>query len=178
VVFAGDEEGAVIAASELVDQLCADDCPFDYCTTFDGPRDEVSGKVRWEDLPVAVLADSDEGKRWIQWGMDATREEILEYVKKLRTLIKKDSDEELFQELDELDGFHGAFRHNCEKFGQTRGTHFWLYASNHEDDAVGIVTPQDSERVLSGAFASSEQEDQTNRNKSLKVWVVPADVHY
>jgi hypothetical protein len=178
LVPAKNEEEAVTGARKVFEQLCENSCPFDYYTTFDGPGTEVSGKVRWGDLPAALLAESDDGKHWIEWGLEATKIEFVEYVSGLRKRLKEFSDEELFEERDGLDGFQGAFRHYCRQLGKKRATHIWLYASNREDAAEGIVNHRELERALKGTFGPDAQEDETKRKTDLKVWVVPADVHH
>lgn len=174
-----EEEALERAKSVLDDNLVGEEYGmFDYGEFFDNDGSEVSGKGRWGDMPSVVLADSKDGKKFIDEGMKATKDSFIESVKGIRRIIDKYSDEELFEEkrmsikgkiLDELDTERnnnlglGYFRYYCRNSGASRGSNIFLY----DDDGEGIDTTSHLKKVL----------NKWGKEDKRKVYVVPVDVH-
>jgi len=181
IVYADSEESALHRAENILDNNLVGDGYglFDYGTLFDNNGSEVSGKGRWgDDIPSVVLADSEEGEELIKEGMEYTKESFLDSIKNMREMIGKYSDEELSEEersgvkekiLKELTGENdeeleaGYFRYYCRNIGYSKGSNIWLY----DDDGEGIDKSSHLKSVL----------NKWGSKNSLKVYVVPVDVH-
>ena len=184
IVYAKDEKGAFEKATEIFDKFVGtDENPgmFDYYTTFDDKTSQVSGPVRWGNLPAVARAGSPEGKKLIDEGMNVTWDEFKRNMEKVRKAVELFTDEELFEErVDkekevaiELGGgweegrfILGMARHYMYRAGQYGGPSVFLY----DNDGEGIRSRRHLANVLN-KWSSKEY-------KKLDVFVVPADVHY
>ena len=156
---------------------------FDYGTFFDD-ESPMNGKSRWGTLPPIELVNSKEGKKLINEGFKVVVKEFMDNLKQMRKMLEKYNDFELFegeildknkQILEELEdekdkGLAGLtnpywFSYNCLKI--SRGD--WLY----DDDGEAIQTSKNLKRVLTKEYC----EDKDKKDKDLKVWVLPVDVH-
>lgn len=158
--------------------------PFDYGSFFD----EENATSRWGKLPVVCLADSKEGKKLIKDGMDVTKKSFKEDIKKVRELINFYSDEELFEGktidvkkkiLESLNDKPRPehlfmFRYYCGCLGQYDGSSVWVYNNYGE----GIRSNEDLRNVLDKWECVYEKVGKENPYKTLKVFVVPCDVHH
>ena len=95
LVYAKSPEEALGKARGILDKMVKSN-RFSYYVTFD--EDEPSfGKNRWGPLPVAVRADSPEGKKLIDEGMELTWTTFKTFMGKTRRYLEIYSDEELFE---------------------------------------------------------------------------------
>jgi len=162
IVYAENKNEALDKAKTIFERLCENQYPFDYFTTFDEDGIGTSGKDRWGNLPAVTLAISKKGKELIEQGIKFTKDEFMENLKIIRKLLKKKTDKELF----EKDGGVEMFRFSCYQIGRHRGSSVWLY----DNDGEGITDPEHLKNVL------KKWNDKSYRG--LKIYVVPADVHY
>lgn len=171
IVYGETKEEAREKAEENLNILVSKE-HFDYGTFFDEEDKKSSGKMRYGELPICVLADSKEGKKLIDEGIKFTKEELMQEVKEIRNYIKTYSDEELVSEvadnktliLNELEQENKLplnwFQHSCYNLGCYGGRAIFLY----DNDCEGIRNEKDLKDVFKWA-------------KGQKVWVVPCDVH-
>jgi len=178
LVFANDKEEALSNAGEVLDNLCENNRVFDYYSLFtDEDSTEVSGKGRWGDLPEAVLASSKEGKKLIEDGINYTKKEFIDNLKKIKRMIKKFSMEDLFNERSNKstknDKFDlSMFKHWLYLAGMYQGTAIWLYDQNGD----GIKDAGYLKNVLD-KWECNYDKNEKNPDIDKDVWVVPADVH-
>lgn len=181
IVYAHSGKDALRRAKSILDNNLVGEGYglFDYGTFFDNDGSAVSGKGRWGNIPAVVLADSKEGKKFIDDGMKFTKESFLESVKGMRDFLDKYSDEELFEEerigirgkiLDKLSEEKtnnlgvGYFKYYCRNAGVFGGSNIYLY----DDDGEGINKTSHLKKVL----------DKWGDKNSKKIYVIPVDVHY
>jgi len=161
IVYAQNEQDGLSKAKYVFDRLC-ERAVFDYYATFDEDNGPVAGKGRWGELPVVASAESKEGKELIEEGMRFTKKDFMQRLKVVREVLASKSDEEVFE--SEYD--KEMVRHQFYCLGEYQGSSTWLY----DNDGEGIRTEEFLEKVL------NKWEDE--RFKDLKVYVVPADVHF
>ncbi len=167
IVYAENEEQAILDAELVFDKICGEGKPFDYFTMF-RPEDEspVSGKTRWGNIPPVCEAESEEGKKLIEEGITATRESFMEAVEKVRNTINHYTNEQLLEENPDM------FQLYCNALGQYRGSEVYLY----DFEGEGIKTKQGLQNALNKY--SSLYKEKENPYKNKKVYVVPADAHF
>jgi len=204
LVYSQDEEDALTDAKEIFERLTDDQDPFDYFTTFDQDGKGVSGKDRWENVPVVARADSDQGKKLVEEGMQATLEEARANLLRIRHGLAHLTDEEIIEGVTKGVETPGLFltrlspvtgqevtieermclsatmlRHTMSKMGEYNGPSIWLY----DHDGMGIL----DRGFLQNTLDKWEPQDTLRRigggkaeypYDGLEVWVVPADVHY
>lgn len=183
LVFAEDEEEALDEAKGVYENLCGEDCPFDYYTTFDEDGYGVSGKDRWGEMPPAVKVCGDLGSpkcdqcserfkcyttqmnEMIEEAMQKTKQEFLEHLGYIKKYLTTHNDDQLFEEDD--------FKYHCHSAGQYQGPNVWLY----DQDGEGIRDHEHLRNVLSKWACNNEGEPSPDY-KDKNVYIVPADVHY
>lgn len=168
IVYAQNKDEALSKAKGVFEGLCEDRI-FDYHTTFDTAGSSMSGRGRWGNITPIARVDSEKGKKLVDEGMEATKQEFLKNIKIIRAVLKKKTNTELFQN----DYDKKMFRHRCYVLGQYRGYSVWLY----DNDGTGIRTPSHLKNVLN-KWACLDKEGKENPYKGLNVYVVPADVHF
>ena len=169
IVYAPDEESAFDKAREVFERLCGENGqPFDYFSTFESAGSPMSGRGRWGSVVPIARADSKEGKRLIEEGMDATKIDFMRNLSEVRKALEGRSDEELFRKNDDM------WRYYAHGLGEYTGSNIWLY----DNDGSGIRTPNNLESVLSKYRSIYEDEGKENPHRDELVWVVPADVHF
>lgn len=189
ICFAKNKEEAREKAEEILNEnLVGDYKPFDYGTFFN-EESSISGKSRWGNITPVCLADSKEGKKFINEGMKATKDIFMEMIKQVRKHIEFYSNEELFEEeimdtkkkiilsLDDeenndLDRI-SMFKHYCFCLGQYQGTEIFLY----DNDGEGINNTQHLRNVLNKWKTIYEDEKKENPFKNLNTYIIPIDVH-
>lgn len=172
IVYANDKNEALIQAKNVFNSLTENQEPFDYYTLFNNNESQVSGKARWGNLTPVALASSKEGKKLIDGGMKATREAFDMSIKAIREGIEKYTDDQLFENKDvEVGGMRGMFKYFTNIVGKHRGSDIFLY----DNDGEGINSNENLKDVLSKWERNGEVDSDY---KHLKVFVVPADVHY
>ena len=163
IVYAQDEKEGLEKAKTIFEGLCEGaGSHFDYYQSFDEEGTPVSGKGRWGELPGIALVDSPEGKKLIEEGMWATKKEFMTHLKIVRDVLASKSDAEIFGV--EFDA--EMFRYRCYCLGESEGPSVWLYDNNGE----GVRT----EERLTDTLRKWDSDEY----KDLKVFVVPADVHF
>ena len=191
ICYANSQEEARARAEKILNEnlVGEDGQPFDYGTFFD-EESSVSGKSRWGNLPPVVLANSKEGKKYIDEGMKATKDSFMGNIKKVRKLIDFYSDEELFEgevkdtkrkiilslgenEDKELKDI-SQFRIRCFWLGQYGGSEIFLY----DNDGSGITDTKHLNNVLNKWKCLYEDKGEKNPNKNNQIWVIPCDVHH
>lgn len=180
IIYAKTKEDALEEANNVFDSLTRDQSPFDYYTILDpiDPKNAVDfitdGDVSSiNKYPNICLASSKLGKIVITSLMNATKNNFMRAIAKIRSCINNATDEELFEEKaskplskeDTSDIF--MFRTYCNWAGEYRGSGIHLY----DPDGEGIRTP----RHLTDALTMYGKAD--TEYKGLKVYVVCADAH-
>jgi len=180
IVYAKTKKEALEEANNVFDSLTRDQSPFDYYTILDPiePKNAVDfitdGDVGTIDkYPDICLASSKLGKIVIETLMNATKNNFMWPIAKIRSCINNATDEELFEEKaskslskDETSDII-MFRSYCNWAGDYRGTDIHLY----DPDGKGIRTPRHLTDALT-MYGNSKTE-----YKGLKVYVVCADAH-
>ncbi len=189
IVYAKNKEEALEKAKEIFENLCGENGqPFDYFTTFDEEGSSVSGRGRWGTITPVTLATSKQGKKLIDDGMKYTKNKFMESIEKVRDTIKEFTNQELFEEeiqdtktkvVQRLSGDKGGyglsmFRYFCGCVGEYRGSNIYLY----DNDGEGIRKENHLKDVLSKWRGIYEDAGKKNPNKDLKIFLIPADVHY
>jgi len=182
IVYAEDEDEAVDEAKITLDRLCGEDGQryFDYYSTFD----EGFASKRWGDLPKATFICTDLGSEKcgycadrfkcytvktneiLEEAMVATKRDFLRALGEIKSGITAKSDEELFED-------DNMFKYWCHKAGEYRGNHVWLY----DNDGEGIRNTTHLKNVLD-KWACNNSGEPEPQYDNLKIYVVPADVHY
>lgn len=174
IVYAENKDKAQDKAETVFERL-VEDTQFDYYVSFDKDGMGMSGKDRWVKLPAVAEATSRKGKKLIDEGMQFTKVAFTEAMKEIRFITEKYSDKDIFEEKDKDSGnLGGFFKHYVYRVGQYRGSSVWLYDSEGE----GIKRPTHLKGVLEKWKCLYEDEGKENPYEKLKVYVVPADVHY
>lgn len=154
LVEASTQEHAVAAGRTVFDRLVGaasgEYGVFDYYVTFDEEEPSFAGTARWGDLPVGVRVGTSEGDALVERGWQATEEEFLENIERVRTALGELSNDEIME--DE------QVRHAFHQLGVSEGPPVYLY----DEHGTGIRNRSQLERVL----ATGDR------------WIVPADVHY
>lgn len=170
--YGENKKDALSKAKNILDGLCGEDGqPFDYYTTFDDNTSQVSGKARWGEIPCICEADSKEGKKLIDDGMQYTKEAFLENIKIARKVLKEKTDKQIFENSD-WDKDMIKYRFHC--LGAYRGANIFLY----DQDGEGIRDPKHLENILKKWSCIYEKEGKQNPYQDKKLYVIPADVHY
>jgi len=167
IVDAEDEKQAFIKAKNVLNELVDGEKYFDYYSTFDNERTRDSF-VDWSHLPPVVLANSPDGKHFIERGWEITVEGFMEALERVKLAVQYLSPEEIMErtypkdlppdirkKIDVL-----CIRVYFEELSDRPGHPKFLY---HEHEP--IMSKEDLE------FALEPKE-------GLNVYVVPADVHY
>ncbi len=191
ICYANSLNEARERAEEILNEnLVGEYKPFDYGTFFD-EESSVSGKSRWGNITPVCLADSKEGKKLINRGIKATKDNFMEMIKKIRKHLDFYSDEELFEEevkdtkkkiilsLDDDKEDNNElkwlrqFKYYCYCLGEYRGTNIWLY----DNDGEGIQNTKHLKDVLNKWKCLYEDEGKENPSKNLNIYIIPIDVH-
>jgi len=189
IVYADNEEDALREAKNVFDSLVDGGC-FDYHTMFNTDESAVSGKARWGPITPVALADSPEGKKLIDEGMELTKKEFMDSIKNVRSAIENFTDEELWigKRNDGVRGLADAllneekkmnsilfyFRYSCNNIGSYAGPQIWLYNTNGR----GIRDINHLKNVLNKWSCIYEDVGKSNPYIDKKIYVVPTDVHY
>ena len=176
IVYSDNKEDALEKGKEVINNMCDENGKFDYATFFDEGENGISGVSRWGEIPPVCEVTSEEGKKLIKEGFDATKGNFYDNMLKIRQTISKYKDLELFEEkvMDNKTQVVNAltndknkdyelhmFRYYCNCVGQYDGSEIFLYGN----DGEGIRTSDQLKRTLE------------EYNEGKKVWVVCADVH-
>jgi len=159
IVYAKNKEEGLEKAKEIFESLCENQYPYDYYSTFD----KESPRKRWGNLPVITLANSKIGKKLIEDGWRSTKQEFYRNLKIIREILKKKSNYQLL--LKSFDD--NLFRYRCYLIGEFRGSSCFLY----DNDGEGIKSVKHLNYVLN-------KWNNEKKYKGLKIYVVPADVHF
>lgn len=167
IVHAEDEKQAFIKAKNALDELVKGEKYFDYYSTFDSERTRDS-YVDWRRLPPVMLASSPKGKHFIEMGWKHTVEGFMEAFEQVKLAVQYLSPEEIMErrypeglpedikkKINVL-----CIRVYFQELSDLPGHPKYLY-HDHEP----ILSNEDLE------FALKPEE-------GLKVYVIPADVHY
>ena len=113
--------------------------------------------IEYQDSKV-VSVDSPQGRKLIEESLALTRKDFDENLKKVKDILSKATDDELFEE----SGKAKLFRYYCYCLGQYAGPYVWIYDRYGE----GITSETDLNFAL-----EKEKDDE-------KLWIVLSDVHY
>jgi len=181
LVYAHDEDEALDKAKAIFDDLYADGHLFDYYRTFDMDGRGIAGRDRWGELPVVVRADSPEGQRLIQEGMEFTRRELFENLDRVRRGLAVLTNDDIWNDVDKREEDRADFelcadmlRHFMYEVGQYVGYTIWLY----DNDGTGIRTPGQLQDVLTKYRCLYEDVGRPNPYADMDIFIVPADVHH
>lgn len=167
IVYAKDEEEALGIGKSTLESLCDDYQYFDNGSTFD----EDYGAAYWGVLPIAIRADSEQGRAHLETNMQYTKEEFMKSLKNIRLILSRNEDEAIW------DGYGEAednLRWECHRLDPRSG--YGIYVYNY--DGEPIETEQDLANHLSKWKHVYQDEGKENPYADLDVWVVPADVQY
>ena len=165
IVYAEDGSDALEKARELFSNMCGDYRPFDYFVTFDEEGHGMSGKDRWGELVPVSRADSPTGKKLIAEGLEFQITSFRESLKKVRRQI--------FSPWKKLIK-NSMWRYRCKTLCDSQGPDIYLY----DNDGAPIGDEDHLENALNKWECLYEDSDKDNPYKNLKVFVVPADVHF
>ena len=169
IVYAQSKDEAFKKATSIFEQLCENQNPFDYFTTFAEEGSRVSCKGMWGNIIPIAKADSPEGQELIEEGMKFTLQEANEALNSIRRNIVKFTNAELIEENQKDD----MFRYRCYCVGKYWGSGIYLYDHNGQ----GIRNNGDLENALSKWACVYEKYSKPNPYEKDDIWVVPADVH-
>lgn len=170
IVFSLDRDGALIEANSVLNGLCENGHPFDYFSLNDGI---------WEDVPLVIEADSQEGRRVIERLWSETKTELLEAIEMARLALDNLTPDQIIEEeippekVTKLSGLLGMPRFWFQKVGAFKGPSVYLY----DKDGEGIRSETHLKNCLSKwscLYGSNEE----NPYRDLTSFVVTADVHY
>ena len=165
IVYAEDGLSALERAREIFSEMCGDYRPFDCFVTFDEEGYKMSGKDRWGELPIAPRADSPAGKKLIAEGWNLQVASFRESLKKVRRQILSPWKKLISNSI---------WRYRCKTLYDDVGPDIYLY----DADGAPIGDKDHLENVLNKWECLYDDEEKPNPYKDLKVFVVPADVHY
>src|SRR5713226_4026235 len=111
IVYAKSRWQALKHGRRVFRGLCQQEI-FDY--------DKTVGQCAHGASLAIVKASSPEGKDYLRQGLEWTREQFLETLAWLRRALASFTDEELFEDKDDLDGLEGRFRSQCTGLGSAR----------------------------------------------------------
>jgi hypothetical protein len=163
IVIAEDAEDAVALAESSFDRLVQDSHPFDYFTIY---KDQV--------MRVKTV----EGKKAVEELMEATREDFIENLQKLRSSLSVMSDEDAFSYAAEFN-----VRYRAYQIGKYIGGGIFLY----DQDGAGIRSPEKLKAIVfkddsylrkpKGVMEWRPDEPPTLEDVDDDVWIVLADAH-
>lgn len=167
IVPAKDERQAFTKAENVLNRLVDGEKFFDYYSTFDNEQTRDSF-VDWSHLPPVMLANSPEGKNFIERGWEITVEGFMEALEHVKLAVQYLSPEEITERTYPEDlpaDIKKKINVLCirvyfEELSDRPGYPKYLY---HEHEP--IMSKDDLE------FALKPEE-------GLNVYVIPADVHY
>lgn len=167
IVHAEDEKQAFIKAKNALDVLVNGEKYFDYYGTFDSEQIPDS-YVEWSRLPPVMLASSPKGKHFIERGWEITVEGFMEALEHVKLAVQylspeeimertypKDLPEDIKKKINVL-----SIRVYFEELSNRPGYPKYLY---HEHEPI---------------LSKSDLEFALKPKEGLKVYVIPADVHY
>lgn len=164
IVYAEDGSEALEKAKSIFSRMCGEDMPFDYFVTFDEDGHGISGKDRWGNMLSVARADSEKGKALVAEGMKYQTERFRHALKTVRKQIfcpwKKLSKDSMW-------------RYRCASLYDTPGPNIFLY----DNDGSAIGDENHLEHALN-KWSQLYKDHEHSPYEGLKVFVVPADVHY
>jgi hypothetical protein len=186
IVYAVNAEDAIRVAENIFDDLTSEGGPFDYHTLLDDQNN----------THAIYLADSPEGKRLIEEGWEASRDEFLKNIEHLRFVFNHFTNEEILENLcvpndiesanEETKEFYAPLamklktlpeekirpvqslvKYRLSSTGSYKGPSWWLYDS----DGEAIRDSQHLDDALNKWPTLGDY-------KKLNTYVVPADIHF
>lgn len=164
IVYAEDENYAVKKANSILENMCSSGRTYDWFSLFDEEsKNTTAGIGRWGEFPRVTFANSKIGKELIDEGWNATKEEMKEALMKLREKIKNMKNTDI------------------EKFIKTS---YDVELNNlaykvSDYDAVAYLYDNDGEAIRDEEHLNNALNKwNDSRYVNLKVYVVPADIHY
>jgi hypothetical protein len=154
IVYAETAEDAAERAESVFEDLVNNGSGFDY---YDIMREPVPAEC--------VL-----GIKLIVEGMRATKRDFLDAVRRIREVLEKKTDEELWECRYDPE----MFRHHCHRVGAYDGPSVYVY----DNDGSGITDPGHLESVLNKYASIYEDRGKESPCSDDRVWVVEADVHF
>ena len=154
LIWAKDEEEAWNMGVETLNDLCGENRHFDYWASLDDFTYSTSGAGRWGYHKPIVKASSEEGKKWIEEGMDSNLEYFEHNLKEIEKSLKTKTTDQLWHDW--------IFRAFCRMAGEHEGSDIWLYSRF----GSGIRNISDLKRLNKMG------------GRDVTLWVMPADVHY
>lgn len=158
---------------------------YDFYTTFD----DSEGEARYKNIPAVLEADSFNGLKWIEekWGWFLERQE--EALARIHRILSIFSDSEIIarktsrdHKLEENQGrkwneaqaeenflLSIKFPCACNTIGDPGAGDIWIY----DNEGFEIERREHLDQVLD-MFGDKK----TKEAEGIKVWIVPADVHY
>ena len=162
IVYAKDKGAALKRAKSILNILLQNNT-FDYYVTFDDNTSTIAGRGRWGDISPVVPIHSVEGIKLVKDGWNATIEDFMNYLFKLRKTMKYKSDIKLMNDRN--------FRFYAYEVGKYAGSAVWLY----DDNSEGIRTIDHLKNAVNKWKFLNDSNSQ--KREKLKVWIVPADIH-
>lgn len=181
IVYAETRDEAFSKATEVLDRLCGEEKTFDYYSTFDKKESTVSGIARWgtigtgceeitKEVVKKLLAEKEfkkqlSGKKWaaagsalayelVYGGMMSTLEERRQGLREVRkVLCSCEAEDELLTRKHDMLGY---------------------YARMFAGDAMSVYLFDADGEII----ADVDHMKDTMQRLGMKVWVVPADVHF
>ena len=157
IVYANSESDALSVARENFQSLCEGQYPFDYYDMFD-----YGGSSYWGDIyPSVAEIDSKKGRELLLGGWRATLRDMRYNLQKIREITEGMKITEIMYNLRK-----NLLQYHFKSVGDYIGESVWLY----DNDGEGIKYREHLNNVLN-KWDNAEYKD-------MKVYIVPADVHY
>jgi len=161
ITYAETVEDGHKEAIGILQSLCENQYPFDYYN-----------------VGNTIKANSEDGKKLIENGMDRTWRDFEADMKSIREMLSIMSDEDIFKERLQPNApkpqhfMPSLARHYFHSAGQYKGSQVWLY----DPEGEGIRDRVHLANVLHKW--SNQYKGKSNPYKDMKIWVTPSDVHY
>ena len=158
IVYANSKKEALSVAKENFKNLCKGQRIFDYYDMFDD-----GGSAYWGDrCPEISLLNKPEGRKMIVDGWKATLRDMREHLREIKKLTEGKKVTEVMRDIRK-----DWLQYRYHSVGEYYGSSVWLY----DHDAEGIKDRRHLDNALNKWNNNTEY-------KGMKVYVVPADVHY
>jgi hypothetical protein len=157
IVYADSKSEALSVARQNFENLCESENTFDYFDTFEG------GSSYWGDkYPEVALSESRKGRKMIVGGWKATLKDMRRNLKSIIKLTQGKKVTEIMRDIRQ-----NWLQYHFKSVGDYQGESVWLY----DHDGEGIKDRKHLDKTLN-------KWDDNKDYKGMKVYVVPADVHY
>ena len=158
IVYENNEKEALVKAINILNRLTHESNSFDY----------------FHDIQQPVNVNSEEGKKLIEKGMNATEKEFYNAITKVRNTIENYTDKEIFNEQDQDGNCLDLVRYYFGIVGMYKGPEIYMY----DNDGEGIDNQNHLKSVLNKYASLYENKKRANPYKDKEIFVIPTMMHY